>query len=219
MAYRTVKQPGEAELVIKRSRFIGRCFPVADEQEALRLLEQVRRQHWDATHNCYAYSVGVSGACARYSDDGEPSGTAGLPMMETLRRSGVTDALVVVTRYFGGILLGAGGLVRAYSAAEAAAGRSAGEVVMRECVRLSLETPYPLWGRVEPLLREQRAQLDEVRYEAAVHAAAWVRQEQSDALVRALIDRTDGRVVPAPGARMLRPFPVEPAEPEEPEKE
>lgn len=218
MAYRTVKQPGEAELVIKRSRFIGRCFPVADEQEALRLLEQVRRQHWDATHNCYAYSVGVSGACARYSDDGEPSGTAGLPMMETLRRSGVTDALVVVTRYFGGILLGAGGLVRAYSAAAAAAVRSAGEVEMRECVRLSLETPYPLWGRVEPLLRE-RAQLDEVRYEAAVHAVAWVRQEQSDALVRALIDRTDGRVVPAPGARMLRPFPVEPAEPEEPEKE
>lgn len=218
MAYRTVKQPGEAELVIKRSRFIGRCFPVADEQEALRLLEQVRRQHWDATHNCYAYSVGVSGACARYSDDGEPSGTAGLPMMEMLRRSGVTDALVVVTRYFGGILLGAGGLVRAYSAAAAAAVRSAGEVEMRECVRLSLETPYPLWGRVEPLLRE-RAQLDEVRYEAAVHAAAWVRQEQSDALVRALIDRTDGRVVPAPGARMLRPFPVEPAEPEEPEKE
>lgn len=218
MAYRTVKQPGEAELVIKRSRFIGRCFPVADEQEALRLLEQVRRQHWDATHNCYAYSVGVSGACARYSDDGEPSGTAGLPMMETLRRSGVTDALVVVTRYFGGILLGAGGLVRAYSAAAAAAVRRAGEVEMRECVRLSLETPYPLWGRVEPLLRE-RAQLDEVRYEAAVHAAAWVRQEQSDALVRALIDRTDGRVVPAPGARMLRPFPVEPAEPEEPEKE
>lgn len=218
MAYRTVKQPGEAELVIKRSRFIGRCFPVADEQEALRLLEQVRRQHWDATHNCYAYSVGVSGACARYSDDGEPSGTAGLPMMEALRRSGVTDALVVVTRYFGGILLGAGGLVRAYSAAAAAAVRSAGEVEMRECVRLSLETPYPLWGRVEPLLRE-RAQLDEVRYEAAVHAAAWVSQEQSDALVRALIDRTDGRVVPAPGARMLRPFPVEPAEPEEPEKE
>lgn len=218
MAYRTVKQPGEAELVIKRSRFIGRCFPVADEQEALRLLEQVRRQHWDATHNCYAYSVGVSGACARYSDDGEPSGTAGLPMMEALRRSGVTDALVVVTRYFGGILLGAGGLVRAYSAAAAAAVRSAGEVEMCECVRLSLETPYPLWGRVEPLLRE-RAQLDEVRYEAAVHAAAWVRQEQSDALVRALIDRTDGRVVPAPGARMLRPFPVEPAEPEEPEKE
>lgn len=218
MAYRTVKQPGEAELVIKRSRFIGQCFPVADEQEALRLLEQVRRQHWDATHNCYAYSVGVSGACARYSDDGEPSGTAGLPMMEALRRSGVTDALVVVTRYFGGILLGAGGLVRAYSAAAAAAVRSAGEVEMRECVRLSLETPYPLWGRVEPLLRE-RAQLDEVRYEAAVHAAAWVRQEQSDALVRALIDRTDGRVVPAPGARTLRPFPVEPAEPEEPEKE
>ena len=218
MAYRTVKQPGEAELVIKRSRFIGRCFPVADEQEALRLLEQVRRQHWAATHNCYAYSVGVSGACARYSDDGEPSGTAGLPMMEALRRSGVTDALVVVTRYFGGILLGAGGLVRAYSAAAAAAVRSAGEVEMRECVRLSLETPYPLWGRVEPLLREL-AQLDEVRYEAAVHAAAWVRQEQSDALVRALIDRTDGRVVPAPGARMLRPFPVEPAEPEEPEKE
>ena len=108
MAYRTVKQESEIELVIKRSRFIGRCFPVTNEQEALALLERIRRQHWDATHNCYAYSIGEHGACARFSDDGEPSGTAGMPMMEAIRRIGVTDVLVVVTRYFGGILLGAG---------------------------------------------------------------------------------------------------------------
>ena len=216
--YKTLMKRASDSFIVNKSRFIGHGAPVESEEEALGFLAEMRREYQDASHNCYAYIIGTNMGIMRYNDDGEPGGTAGMPIIEVMKARGVTNAIVVVTRYFGGILLGAGGLVRAYSAAAAAAVRSAGEVEMRECVRLSLETPYPLWGRVEPLLRE-RAQLDEVRYEAAVHAAAWVRQEQSDALVRALIDRTDGRVVPAPGARMLRPFPVEPAEPEEPEKE
>ena len=216
--YKTLMKRASDSFIVNKSRFIGHGAPVESEEEALGFLAEMRREYQDASHNCYAYIIGTNMGIMRYNDDGEPGGTAGMPIIEVMKARGVTNAIVVVTRYFGGILLGAGGLVRAYSAAAAAAVRSAGEVEMRECVRLSLETPYPLWGRVEPLLRE-RAQLDEVRYEAAVHAAAWVRQEQSDALVRALIDRTDGRVVPAPGARTLRPFPVEPAEPEEPEKE
>lgn len=204
---------------MKRSRFIGRCFPVSDEQEALRLLEEVRRRHWDATHNCYAYSIGETGVCARFSDDGEPAGTAGMPILEAIRRIGVTDVLVVVTRYFGGILLGAGGLVRAYSAAAAAAVRAAGQIEMLECVRVTLEVPYALWGRVQPLLCEG-AQVEEIRYEVAVSAVAWIRKADCDALARAIVDRTDGRVIPQAGACAMRAFPVEPGEaPEESEEE
>ena len=104
--YRTVKGNSETEYVINRSRFIGRCFPVSDESEALQILERIKKQHWDATHNCFAYRL-RSGA-ARYSDDGEPQGTAGMPMMEVLLKRDLYDVLVISTRYFGGILLGAG---------------------------------------------------------------------------------------------------------------
>lgn len=207
MAYRTVKQTSEAEIVIKRSRFIGRCFPVVDEQEALRLLEQVRKRHWDATHNCFAYSIGRTGGCARFSDDGEPSGTAGLPMLETLRHIGVTDVLVVVTRYFGGILLGAGGLVRAYARATAAAVRAAGQIEMRDCRLLTVDVPYALWGRVEPLLREG-GQQEDVQYAEAVAAAIWVPTEATAALCEKITDRTDGKVAPRLGAETVRAFAV-----------
>ena len=111
--FRTVKAPSSVELVINRSRFIGQCFPISSEEEALEKLSELRKKYWDATHNCYAYSVGQKGEIARFSDDGEPGGTAGMPMMDALRGAGVTDVLCVVTRYFGGILLGTGGLVRA----------------------------------------------------------------------------------------------------------
>lgn len=207
MAYRTVKQDSETELVIKRSRFIGRCFPVADEQGALRILERIRKQNWDATHNCYAYSIGENGACARFSDDGEPSGTAGMPMLEALCRIGVTDVLVVVTRYFGGILLGAGGLMRAYSRATAAAVRAAGQIEMRECRRLTMDVPYPLWGRIEPLLRAS-GQPDGIQYAESVSASVWVRAEEADTLAMLIADRTDGRVTPRQNCVAMRAFPV-----------
>ena len=111
--YKTPNIASQTEFVVNRSRFIGRCFPVADEQEALARLEEVRKLHYDATHNCWAYNL--RGGVMRFSDDGEPGGTAGMPIMDTLIRSNTQDALIVVTRYFGGILLGSGGLVRAYS--------------------------------------------------------------------------------------------------------
>lgn len=209
MAYRTVKQPGEAELVIKRSRFIGRCFPVADEQEALRLLEQVRRQHWDATHNCYAYSVGVSGACARYSDDGEPSGTAGLPMMEALRRSGVTDALVVVTRYFGGILLGAGGLVRAYTQGAAMALNAAQVAVMHPTQRLLVDVPYPLLGRFEHFLKSAPVRVEDKAFTDTITFTLCVRSADAEAFQRELVQHTDGRCEPLVMEEFHAPWPEE----------
>ena len=111
--YKSVKQCSEAEYTVNRSRFIGRCFPVESEEAALCLLGDIRKKHWDATHNCFAYRIGEN-AAARFSDDGEPGGTAGKPIMDVLTGRGLTNVLCVVTRYFGGIKLGTGGLVRAY---------------------------------------------------------------------------------------------------------
>ena len=125
--YKSVKQRSEAEYTVNRSRFIGRCFPVDSEEAALCLLGDIRKKHWDATHNCFAYRIGDN-AAARFSDDGEPGGTAGKPIMDVLTGRGLTNVLCVVTRYFGGILLGAGGLVRAYSKSAADAVTKAGVV-------------------------------------------------------------------------------------------
>ena len=134
--FRTVKAPSSVELVINRSRFIGQCFPISSEEEALDKLSELRKQYWDATHNCYAYSVGEKGEIARFSNDGEPGGTAGMPMMDALRGAGVTNVLCVVTRYFGGVLLGTGGLVRAYSRSCAEAIRAAGVVRMAPLISM-----------------------------------------------------------------------------------
>ena len=128
--YRTICQPGEVEHIIKKSRFIGAAYPVQTVEEALSLLETIRKRYWDATHNCYAYIIGENGEQKRFSDDGEPQGTAGMPMLDVLQKKDVTNLLVVVTRYFGGTLLGAGGLVRAYAGAAGAAVDAAGVTVM-----------------------------------------------------------------------------------------
>ena len=194
-AYRTVSKEARIELTIQKSRFIGWCYPVQEEQQALDLLESIRKRHWDATHNCYAYSIGPDAACARYSDDGEPGGTAGLPMMEAIRHKGVTDVLCVVTRYFGGILLGAGGLVRAYSKAAAEAIETAGLVDMQPCIRFLIETEYGRWGSLEPLLRREGSDIS-VRFLENVQAELIVREDKRDVFMKAVVERSDGRVRP-----------------------
>ena len=113
--YQTVYQGASAEIVEKKSRFIAEVFPVSSEEEAAEILEEVKKQYWDARHHCWAYVIGDTQAAERCSDDGEPSGTAGKPILEVIRGQKLSNVLVVVTRYFGGTLLGTGGLVRAYS--------------------------------------------------------------------------------------------------------
>jgi uncharacterized YigZ family protein len=120
-AYYVIQAPGHGEIVEKKSRFIAGAYPVTDSDGAAKVLEAVRKQYWDARHNCYAYVCGEGDACQKSSDDGEPSGTAGKPILEVIHSRGIHDCLIVVTRYFGGTLLGTGGLVRAYSQAAAAA--------------------------------------------------------------------------------------------------
>jgi uncharacterized YigZ family protein len=149
--YTTIAAEAVAEYTEKRSRFLGLAAPVATEAEAAAVLDNLRARHHDANHNCYAYIL-RSPDIARYSDDGEPSGTAGLPILEVLRRQGLVDVITVVTRYFGGTLLGAGGLVRAYSKSAALALGSAGAVRMEPCAVFDVALPYHHYGRVGGIL-------------------------------------------------------------------
>ena len=157
---------GEAELTEKRSRFLARVWPVETEPEALACIEKMRKQHYDARHNCFAYAL-RSGAM-RYGDDGEPQGTAGQPILNVIRAGGVTDFCCVVTRYFGGILLGAGGLVRAYSGAAKLALDAAGLARMACWEALELTVPYPLLDRVRRLAETSGAAEESADYGAAV---------------------------------------------------
>lgn len=189
--YRTVRADSETEYVINRSRFIGYCFAVTEEAQALAILERIRKQHWDATHNCFAYRL-RSGA-ARYSDDGEPQGTAGLPMMEVLKKRDLYDLLVISTRYFGGILLGAGGLVRAYTRSASDAVDAAGLMDMLPCTGFRLRVEYPYWNGVQSVF-ERFGALDHADYSDAIDCVFRCRSDRADAFLKALTERTEGRV-------------------------
>ncbi|MBR2406624.1 MAG: YigZ family protein [Clostridia bacterium] len=151
-SYLTIRTGAEAEYVDRRSRFIAAIEPVADEEAALAFIAARKKKYWDARHNVHAYVLrnGIS----RFSDDGEPQGTAGLPMLETLQKRGLTDCVVVVTRYFGGILLGTGGLVRAYSQSTSLAIDAAGVGECRPCAVGEIACDYAQYGRVAPLVSE-----------------------------------------------------------------
>ncbi len=152
--YKTVGEFGESEIIINKSRFIGACSRCETEAEALDFIKERRLLHKAASHNCYAYIIGKNSGIMRYSDDGEPGGTAGLPIIEVLKSKGLVDCAVVVTRYFGGVLLGAGGLVRAYTQGCVIGVEAAGELVMEPCIDYMLSLPYTLLGRFENALKE-----------------------------------------------------------------
>ncbi len=140
-------QFGEDAFTEKKSRFIGRVWPVETEEEALARIQEMKRQHYDATHNCWAYII--KDGPVRFSDDGEPGGTAGMPMLQVLQREGLYNVVCVVTRYFGGVLLGAGGLVRAYTRGAKIAADAAGKSVKRVWTALYLPCPYTYYERVK----------------------------------------------------------------------
>lgn len=191
--YRTVRQAGEAEWTVKRSRFIGRAMRVEREEEAQEWLKEIRRRHWDAAHHCYAYIIGRGGEIQRSSDDGEPAGTAGRPILEVLHQLELRDVLVVVTRYFGGVLLGAGGLVRAYSRAASEAVRAAGVVTRRPGLRVRLRFAYPHYGRIAHLLHEAGWPADEPVYGEDVCLTAYVPEEEAARLREVVADATRGQ--------------------------
>ena len=202
--YSTVERDAVIENVEKRSRFTGRCLPVENEADALMALATIRKEHWNATHNCYAYRL-RSGE-ARFSDDGEPAGTAGMPMIEALTKIGVTNVLVVVTRYFGGILLGAGGLVRAYSKAATDAVRASGIVRMLPCVCCRVVCAYPQWNSVR-ILCEKYGRIETTAFSENVGCDVWVRNEACESFLTAVREQTDGRVIPERIREACFPFP------------
>ncbi|NMP36600.1 MAG: YigZ family protein [Clostridiales bacterium] len=163
MSYFTLKSEGLQEYVVKRSRFIGRARPVACAQEALDFIAAVKSEHWDATHNVWAYSV-RDGNTRRFSDDGEPQGTAGMPVLDVLVKEQLTDCVVVVTRYFGGVLLGTGGLVRAYSHSAKLAVDAAEIGEMQLWSVMNIECDYNFYGKLACLIPEQGGAVDDARF-------------------------------------------------------
>ncbi len=191
--YRTVLKAAGDEQIIQRSRFIGDASPAASAEEALAFLEAVRARHRDATHHCYAYIIGQNAGIMRYSDDGEPSGTAGLPIIEVMKARGVVDCCVVVTRYFGGVLLGAGGLTRAYAHTCAIALDAAGVCVMHPTETWLVEVPYALWDRVRHELSGLPARLESTEFTSAVAFEFSVKAQDSQRVRDCLARVTDGR--------------------------
>ncbi len=186
-AYRTLRQQGEDRLTVQKSIFIGRAAPVATEEEALHFLKQIREREPDARHHCYAYIIGLNEGIMRYSDDGEPGGTAGLPILSLIRAEKLVNCCVVVTRYFGGILLGTGGLVRAYTQGCRIAVDSAGKVMMERTCRDLCEVPYSCWDRVRYVLDSLPARAQEIEYTASVSFTLLTRRVDREHVLDALM--------------------------------
>ena len=192
--YKIVYAGGEAQIIEKKSRFIATVVPVETEEEALAFIESLRKKYWDATHNCYAYVVGERNEIQRCSDDGEPSGTAGRPMMDVLAGAGVHNAAVVVTRYFGGTLLGTGGLIRAYSLA-VQEGLAAAEVITRiPGVKLKLTAEYTELGKIQYLLGERGLAAQEAVYTEKVELTVLVPEADAAGIKESLTEETSGRI-------------------------
>ena len=153
MEYKTTAREAQAEFTVKRSRFIGHIMPVTSQEQALEFIAGVKTKYWDATHNVFAYVL-RDGQTRRYSDDGEPQGTAGVPALDVLLKENLTDCAVVVTRYFGGVLLGTGGLVRAYSHAAKAAVDAGGIITMSLCAVLKISCDYNFYGKLSSMIPE-----------------------------------------------------------------
>ena len=181
----------EAELVEKRSRFIGQVKPVETEEEARAFVEQVKKKHYDARHNCWCYRL-RDGGVERYSDDGEPQGTAGQPMLNVFQREEVTNVVCVVTRYFGGVLLGAGGLVRAYTQSAKDALDAAGVSVVRRWVEAAVPCPYSFFDRVRLEVEAHGGVLGETEYAADVTVHALLPEGQVEAFSARMTELTAG---------------------------
>ena len=197
--------PGEAEYVEKRSRFLGHVRPVESEEEARAFIAEVKKQHYDARHNCWCYII--RGGAERYSDDGEPQGTAGIPMLEVLRREGVTNAVCVVTRYFGGVLLGAGGLLRAYTKSAKDALDAAGISVVRRWVGAELPCSYSAAERLKTQVAAAGGVVTDTQYGASVTIRALVPEELAGDFCARITDATNGTVSAKLTGEALRAVP------------
>jgi len=207
--YRTVQGYGEAELEINKSRFIAYVNRAETEAEAMVFIDQIKKQHREATHNCSAYLTGEHDQCQKADDDGEPGGTAGKPILEVIKKSNLKNTVIVVTRYFGGIKLGAGGLIRAYGKA-ASAGVSAASIIERLLhIRITIEIDYPLLGTVENNLRNHGYIIEAKEFTSKAAIIALVKKGEEPILIRQLQDWTAARALTRCNNEVYVDIPVE----------
>ncbi|WP_067851566.1 IMPACT family protein [Alicyclobacillus mali (ex Roth et al. 2021)] len=193
MSFVTLAYAWTAETIEKKSRFIASAFPIRSEAEAFTALDGVREDHPDARHHVYAYRIGIQVPSERFSDDGEPSGTAGRPVLEVIRRKGLTNVLVVVTRYFGGILLGASGLVRAYTEAAAAVLEEAPKLLCAQMCDILVSCAYEHYGKLMHLLEQTGLRLYDAEFTEAVRFRLVVRETDVPRTVALVTDATSGQ--------------------------
>lgn len=211
--YLVPTQDAAASFTEKRSKFTGRIWVTQTEEEAIARIKQMREAYWDATHNVYAYII--HGGAMRYSDDGEPQGTAGMPVLEVLRRENLYNVCCVVTRYFGGVLLGAGGLVRAYTKSAKLAVDAAGISQMRLWQTVTIPCPYALYERVCKEAAGCGGQVADAQFGADVQMQVLLPLEQTEKFLARLVELSSGRVTGTISGESYRAFPVEaPKEPE-----
>lgn len=190
--YRTIHKYGQDEVIINKSRFIGYSKPISSEQEALDFIEEIKTKHRDATHNVYAYVVGANSNVQRFSDDGEPSGTAGIPALEVINKEDLRNVVVVVTRYFGGVKLGGGGLIRAYTRGAKIA-LDAGKIVEKVLHhKLKITINYTLYGVVENYLMSNGIPIKDVVYDEAVNIYVYIKFSQVDNFKKNITNLTSG---------------------------
>lgn len=193
MGYKTIRKRAESSFTEKKSEFIGYISPAETEEEAIAFINKIRAMHRKATHNCYAYILRNNNT-SRHSDDGEPGGTAGMPIYDVLSKNGITDVVCVVTRYFGGILLGTGGLVHAYSKGASTALANSDIVTMEVADSLKISCDYTMYGMIGSVLPEYEAIIRNTEYSDIVCVYADVKAELTAELISKLIDKCNGKV-------------------------
>lgn len=195
MPYITIKNLGEDSFEEKKSEFIGYAKRVESEEEAKEFVAEIKNKHKQARHNCWAYIVGENMSIQRYSDDGEPQGTAGIPILEVMKKQGITDCAVVVTRYFGGILLGTGGLTRAYTQGASIAIKSAGVIEKVKGIKLHIKLDYDLFGKVQYLCNQNLWHIDNVDYTDSVEIHITAESSMVENMKNEIINSTNGKVI------------------------
>lgn len=193
--YHTIYKGGTGEIIEKKSRFIAEAYPVSGEEEAFAILEEVKKRYWDARHHCWAYVIGRNPAQERMSDDGEPAGTAGKPILEVLRGRELTDIFIVVTRYFGGTLLGTGGLVRAYTSAAAEALAHTEIITRIHGFKLKITTDYTGLGKLQYILAQRGLAILDTVYTDRVELFVLVPDDEEKALMKAVMEGSNGQAV------------------------
>lgn len=193
ISYKTVAKSAQTVYIEKKSKFIANVKPVETEEDALEFLAQIKKQYSDASHNVYAYIIDENNI-TRYSDDGEPGGTAGMPVLDTIRKEGLVDVIAVVTRYFGGTLLGTGGLVRAYTASAKSGLTDAGIVTMTLCNTVEIKADYTLVGRIQYKISSENYILEDTVYGDDVTFKICCKIEDTERFLEDMVDLTDGKI-------------------------